>query len=184
MFSLHHPVIVLGSGQLVGQAMAFLPVRVKIINPRALEITHFAPERLQLVMNGQNMFPKVSSVSKTLIALIAHLLLDLHVELLDVVLHGVFPLKQLAALVAGYGRRGVGDHVGIEVPLATEVEATQITTVGSVSVHFFHVSLQYLDVFESFTANLALNLLTVSRHQHLVRVSQVLLVGFLPNDHH
>ena len=52
MFSLHHPVVVLGSGQLVGQSVAFLPVRVEIINPGALEITNFAPERFQLVMNS------------------------------------------------------------------------------------------------------------------------------------
>ena len=184
MFSLHHPVVVLGSGQLVGQSVAFLPVRVEIVNPSALEITNFAAERLQLVMNSQNMFPEVTGVGKTLVTLVTHLLLDLHVELLDVVLHGVFPLEQLAALIAGYGRRGVGDHVSVEVPLTAQIEPAQVTPVGPVSVHLFHVSLQYLDVFESFTTDLALNLLAVPRHQHLVRVPQVFLVGFLPYDHH
>ena len=173
-----------GSCQLVGQAVALLPVRVQIINPRALEITNFAPEGLQLIMNGQNMFPEVTGVSKALVALITHLLLDLHVELLDVVLHCVFPLKQFAALITGNGRRGVRDHVSIEVPLAAQIQPTEVTPVGPVSVDLFHVSLQYLDVFESFTTNLALDLLTVSRHQHLVRVSQMFLVGFLPHDHH
>ena len=184
MFSLHHPVVVFGSRQLVGQAVAFLPVRVEIINPRALEIANFTSERLQLVMNSQNMFPKVTGISKALVTLITHLLLDLHVKLLDVVLDCVFPLKQLAALITGNGRRGVRDHVSIEVPLATEIQPTQVTPVGPVSVHLLHVSLQYLDVFESFTTNLTLNLLAVSRHQHLVRVSQMFLVGFLPHDHH
>ena len=173
-----------GSSQLVGQAVAFLPVRVEIINPRALEITNFAPERLQLVMNSQNMFPKVTGISKALVTLITHLLLDLHVKLLDVVLHCVFPLKQLAALITGNGRRGVRDHVSIEVPLAAQIQPTEVTAVGPVSVHLFHVSLQYLDVFESFTTDLALNLLAVPRHQHLVRVPQVFLVGFLPYNHH
>ena len=174
----------LGSCKLVGEAVAFLSVRVEIINPRTLEVTNFASERLQFVMNSENMFPEVSGVSKALVALIAHLLLDLHVKFLDVVLHRVFPLEQFTALITGYRRRGVRDHVSVEVPLATQIEPTQVTPVGPVSVHFLHVSLQYLDVFESFTTNLALNLLAVSRHQHLVRVSQMFLVGFLPHDQH
>ena len=102
MFSLDNPLIMLSPGQLVRQTVTFLPVSVEIIYPGALEITNFAPKRLQLVMDCQNMFSKVPRVSKALVALITHLLLDLHVELLDVVLDSIFPLEEFAALVAGY----------------------------------------------------------------------------------
>ena len=179
MFSLDNPLIMLGPGQLVRQTVTFLPVSVEVIYPGALEITNFAPEWLQLVMDCQNMFPKVPRVSKALVALITHLLLDLHVELLDVVLDSIFPLEEFAALVAGYGGRGVGDHVSVQVPLTAQGQAAQVAGVVPVPVDLLHVSLENLHVFEGLPADLALHLLPVTRHQHLVRVPQVLLVRLL-----
>ena len=48
-------------------------------------------------------------------------------EFLDVILNCIFPFEEFPALVAGYGGRGVGDHVGVEVPLAAQGETTQVT---------------------------------------------------------
>ena len=49
----------LGSCKLVGEAVAFLSVRVEIINPRTLEVTNFASERLQFVMNLTDVLPQI-----------------------------------------------------------------------------------------------------------------------------
>jgi len=40
VLTLHHPVVVLGPGQLVHNAVALLPMRVEIIDPSTLEVTH------------------------------------------------------------------------------------------------------------------------------------------------
>ena len=140
MFPLQDPVVVLGSSQLVDQSMTFLPVSVEIIYPGALEITNFTPERLQFVMNCQNMFPEMSGVSKALVTLITHLFFDLHMKFLNVILHGIFPLEEFAALITGDGGRCMRYHVSIEIPLTAQCEAAKVAAVGAVSMDLFHVS--------------------------------------------
>jgi len=41
-------------------------------------------------------------------------------EFLDVVLHGVFSLKKFSTLVAWDGGCCVGNHMGVEIPLAAQ----------------------------------------------------------------
>ena len=93
MLPLHHPVVVLGPGQLVHNAVALLPMRVEIIDPGALEVTNLTAEWLQFVMDGEYMLPQVSGVRKTFVTLVAHLLLDLHMEFSNVILYSIFPFK-------------------------------------------------------------------------------------------
>ena len=107
MFPLHHPVVVLGPRQLVHNAVALLPMRVEIIDPGALEVTNLTAERLQFVMDGEYMLPQMSGVRKTFVTLVAHLLLDLHMEFSNVILYSIFPFKKFAALVARYSGSGV-----------------------------------------------------------------------------
>ena len=93
MFALHHPVVVLGPGELVNNAVALLPMRVEIVNPRTLEVTNLTSERLQFVVNGEHMLPQVSGVRETFVTLVTHLLLDLHMEFSNVILYSIFPFK-------------------------------------------------------------------------------------------
>lgn len=93
MLTLHHPVVVLGPGQLVHNAVALLPMRVEIIDPSTLEVTNLTSERLQFVVNGENMLPQVSGVGKAFVTLVTHLLLDLHMEFSNVILNSIFPFK-------------------------------------------------------------------------------------------
>ena len=93
MFPLQHPVVVLGPGQLVHQAVALLPVRVQVVNTRAFEITNLTTERLQFVVNGQHVFPQMSGVCKTFVTLITHFFFYLHVELLYVIFHSIFSFE-------------------------------------------------------------------------------------------
>ena len=51
-------------------------------------------------------------------------------------------------------------------------------------MNLLHVCLQNLHVFQSFSTNLALDFLSVSRHQHLVGVPQVSLVRLFARDDH
>lgn len=90
---LHHPVVVLGPGQLVHNAVALLPMRVEIIDSSTFEVTNLTSERLQFVVNGENMLPQVSGVGKAFVTLVTHLLLDLHMEFSNVILNSIFPFK-------------------------------------------------------------------------------------------
>ena len=90
---LHHPVVVLGPRQLVHDPVAFLPMRVEIVDPGALEVTNLTAERLQFVVYGENMLPQVSGVRETFVTLVTHLLLDLHMEFSNVILYSIFSFK-------------------------------------------------------------------------------------------
>ena len=78
----------------------------------------------------------------------------------------------------------VSFYVVLQDMLVAEGLAAQVTREGPVPVHLLHVSLQDLHVLQSFTADLTLHLLSVPWHQHLMGISQVLLVRFLPHYNH
>jgi len=99
---LHHPVVVLRPGELVNDSVTLLPVGVEIIDPGALEVANLTTEWLQFVVNGEDMLPQMSSIRKTLVALVTHLLFDLHMEFSNVIFNSVFPFEQFPALIAGY----------------------------------------------------------------------------------